>query len=92
MFRDTQGLSFAKVNIMDGQEIAALAIVAAAAAVIGKRLYNQIRGFGAKSGGCSSGCGGCGSASSTPADKPAPPLIQIQTSAPRRIQRPPAKL
>jgi hypothetical protein len=76
---------------MDGQSIAAMTIVVAAAVVVGQRLYKQIRGFGADDdAGCSSGCSGCGCHSAS-GKRSETPLIKIELDASQRFRRPEAK-
>jgi hypothetical protein len=75
---------------VDGQQIAALGIVAVAAATLGRRLAAQIAGFRGR-GPAAPGCGGCGGAcggSTASAEPAAPRLVQIQLKAPERIRRP----
>ena len=70
---------------IDGQQIAAFAIVALAAASVGKRMLGQVMAFRTsdKSSGCG-GCDGCGPA----ANPKVTPLVQIQMHPPVRIKRP----
>ena len=78
---------------IDGQTVAAFAIVGFAAAMVGKRILGQLLAFRSKPGqsseGCA-GCGGCGNASSVKPEDRKPHLIQLQTRPPAHLRRPPA--
>jgi len=90
---------------IDGQQIAVYAIVGVAAASLVRRLTAQALAFRGKNAASSSPCGGCGgcSAAKAPGGRLPPgttakaseqkpvQLVQLQLTAPKRIQRPNAE-
>ena len=79
---------------VDGQQIAALGIVAVAALAVGRRLWGQAAAFRGKSGRAGSGgsgCDGCPSSGATKTRATSSPLMQIQTKPPVHLRRPPAE-
>lgn len=78
---------------IDWQQVTALAIVAAAMAAVGQRIWGQIAAFRAKSGkAAGGGCDNCPSSGAAKSAQAAPtPLMQIQTRPPVHLRRPSAK-
>ena len=68
---------------VDGQQVIALGIVAAAFAVVGRRLWSQVAAFRAPR-------RRRGSATPRPVPPAPGPLIQIQRRPPVHVKRPPA--
>ncbi|BDI33237.1 hypothetical protein CCAX7_52880 [Capsulimonas corticalis] len=79
---------------IDGQTIAAFAIVGVAAVIVGKRILGQLLAFRSTPGqsgeGCP-GCGGCGNAGKIKQEDRKPQLIQLQTRPPAHLRRPPSQ-
>ncbi len=78
---------------IDWQQVTALAIVAAAMAAVGRRIWGQIAAFRAKPGKTSGGgCDNCPSNGAAKGAQAAPvPLMQIQTRPPAHLRRPSVK-
>ncbi len=72
-------------HLVDGQQIAALAIVAIAAFFVLKRLWGQLLAFRSRPARRKPSL----SASAKPQPPRPQPLIQIQTAPPRHMKRPP---
>jgi hypothetical protein len=78
-------INWASIMHIDGQQVAAFAIVAVAALSVGRRMAGQFAAFRASN--KSSGCGGCDGCGSTKVTKSEAPLVQIQTRPPVRLKR-----
>lgn len=77
---------------IDGQQIAVYAIVGVASLSLLRRLTAQAMAFRSKSDDTTSPCGGCGGCAAAKANElKAVPLVQLQLTAPKRIQRPSAE-
>jgi len=76
---------------IDGQQIAVYAIVGIAAASLIRRLAVQAMAFRGKGSDSASPCAGCGTCSAAKAESRPPQLVQLQLTAPKRIQRPSAE-
>ncbi len=77
---------------IDWQQIMAMAIVAAATAAVGRRIWSQIAAFRTKPGKAGGGCDGCPSGGAAKNAQAVPaPLMQIQTRPPAHLRRPSAK-
>lgn len=79
---------------VDGQQIVALGIVAAAAVAVGRRLWGQVVAFRSRpgrAGNGGSGCDSCPSAGNAKTRAISSPLMQIQTKPPVHLRRPPAE-
>lgn len=77
---------------IDGQQVAALGIVALAALAVGRRLWGQVAAFRGRTGRADSGGSGCDGCPSSGAVKTtSSPLMQIQTKPPLHLRRPPTE-
>ncbi len=76
---------------IDWQQITAMAIVAAAASAVGRRIWSQIAAFRTKPGTSGGGCDNCPSSGTANAQSAPAPLMQIQTRPPVHLRRPSAK-
>lgn len=77
---------------IDWQQVTALAIVAAAMAAVGRRIWGQIAAFRTKPGkAAGGGCDNCPSSGAANAQSAPAPLMQIQTRPPAHLRRPSVK-